>query len=496
MVTTQSSTVSAFKSWVVSLDNRILGIIIGFTIGVIGGLVGLSLATLGPLITAGITVGILGALYILTDVTPALYGTMAVMILLPFGTFPVDIGVTPTLLDLTLAAFMFVYIVQWVTGIRRNLTLVTPHIFIALYLMWLIFAFVLGMRYGSPTTTTLRQFAETLLSISMAFVLVDLLSDTRALRRLVLLVMALVGAQAAIAIGLYVLNDETANQLLNVLTRIGYPGGFVIRYIEATPDLGERAIGTWIDPNSLGGLLAAGAAMIAPQVFAKKPVLKYRWLTFLVLGTVALALFLSNSRASFLAFGGGIGLIVLLRYRRYIPYLAIVGVIFLFLPQTQFFIDRIFQAFRGEDLATQMRIGEWTDSLNLISQYPFVGIGFTGTPTNDVYTDVANMYLIMANQIGLTGVFIFLLAMSSVLFYAWRGWQSSQRDPELDAIHLGFNIALVTALINAVADLYFFRLDFQASITWFWLIVALALASSRLVLQRAGATQSAESTVE
>ncbi|MEL6309824.1 MAG: O-antigen ligase family protein, partial [Chloroflexota bacterium] len=478
------------------LDNRLLAIMVGLCIGIIGGLVGLSLATLGPLFTAAIVVGVLGALYILTDVTPALYGTMAVMILVPFGTFPVDIGITPTLLDLTLAAFVFVYIVQWVTGVRRNLTLVSPHIFIALYLMWLIFAFVLGMRYGSPSATTLRQFAETLLSISMAFVLVDLLSDTRTLRRLVLLVMALLGAQGIIAVGLYVLNDETANQLLNILTRIGYPGGFVIRYIEATPDLGERAIGTWIDPNSLGGLLAAGAVMIAPQLFAQKPVLKYRWLTFIVLGVVALALFLSNSRASALAFGGGIGLIVLLRYRKYIPYLSVLGIIFLFLPQTQFYIDRIFQAFRGEDLATQMRIGEWTDSLNLIQQYPFVGIGFTGTPTNDVYTDVANMYLIMANQIGLTGVVIFLVAMGSVLLYAWKGWRSSQRDPELDSIHLGFNVALVTALINAVADLYFFRLDFQASITWFWLIVALALASSRLVLQRAQVTESSESTVE
>jgi len=33
-----------------------------------------------------------------------------------------------------------------------------------------------------------------------------------------------------------------------------------------------------------------------------------------------------------------------------------------------------------------------------------------------------------------------------------------------------------------VADLYFFRLDFQASITWFWLTVTLALASARLVM--------------
>jgi len=480
----ESQAAQNFKSWFMSLDRRLVAILVGLSIGVFAGILGLLLVTVGPLVSIVVIVGILGALYVLTDVKPALFGTMAILVLLPYGTFPYKIVITPTLLDLTLGAFVAVYIIQWVTGRRRNLTLVQPHIFIAIYLMWLIFAFMLGLRYGSPTTTILRQFAETLLSIGLAFVLVDLLSDNKALRRLVLLVMALVGVQAAMTIGLYLLNDEVASQLLNVLSRIGYPSGFVIRYIEATPELGERAIGTWIDPNSLGGLLATGAAMIAPQVFAKKPVLKYRWLTLAVLGTVVLALFLTSSRASFLAFGAGLGLIVLLRYRRYLPYVALIGVIFLFLPQTQTYIDRIFQAFRGEDLATQMRIGEWTDSLNLISRYPLTGIGFTGTPTNDVYTDVANLYLIMANQIGLTGVFIFLLAMGSVFYYAWQARKKAEDDPELDAIHLGFNIALVTALVNGAADLYYFRLDFQAAITWFWLIVALAIASSRLVLLR------------
>ncbi|MEM9950651.1 MAG: O-antigen ligase family protein [Chloroflexota bacterium] len=488
----QSPAENQFRTWFTSLDRHIVAILVGLTLGIVGGLLGLLLVLTGPLVTLVVTVGIFSALYVLTDTTPALYGAMAITVLLPFGTFPYDIGITPTLLDLALAAFVGVYIVQWITGRRQKLTLVQPHIFIAVYVMWLIFAFMLGLRYGSPTTTILRQFAETLLSMSLAFVLVDLLSNEKTLRRLVLLVLALVGVQATIATGLYLLNDEVANQLLNVLSRIGYPGGFVIRYIEQTPDLGERAIGTWVDPNTLGGLLASSAVMIAPQLFARRPVLKYRWLTLLVFGVVVLALLLTNSRASFLAFGVGLGMIVFLRYRRYLPLVAMAGIIFLFLPQTQSYIDRIFQAFHGEDLATQMRIGEWTDSLTLISRYPLTGIGFTGTPTNDVYTDVANLYLIMANQIGLTGVLLFLLAMSSVFYYAWQARPYAENDPELDSIHLGYNLALLTALINGVADLYYFRLDFQSAITWFWLLVALALASSRLVLLR----QHEQSTVE
>jgi polysaccharide biosynthesis protein PslJ len=486
----ESQTAASFKEWLFALNPSIRAIGLGLIIGIIGGLLGLLLAVLGPIVTIVIVIGVLGGLYVVTDTTPALYGTMALLIMLPFGTLPFKIGVTPTLLDIGLGAFVLVYLVQWVTGRRRTLRLVWPHALIALYLMWLIFAFVLGLRYGSPTSTILRQFAESLLSISMAFILVDLLSDAQTLRRLVLLIMALLGSQALIAIVLWAMPDTLAESLLVRLGRIGYPAAGVIRYIESNPELGERAIGTWVDPNALGGLLAIGAAMLTPQVFAQKPVLKTRWLTLLVLGTVVFALILTSSRSSFLAYSISLGVIAVLRYRRYIPYLLLGALLFLVLPQTQDYIDRILQAFQGADLATQMRLGEWGDSLELIQRYPVFGIGFTGTPTRDIYTDVANMYLIMANQIGLTGVFFFLLAMSGIFYYAWQAWKHSKQDAELDSIHLGYNIALLAALLNAVADLYFFRIDFQSSITWFWLIVALALASSRLVIQRS------ESTIE
>jgi O-antigen ligase len=224
---------------------------------------------------------------------------------------------------------------------------------------------------------------------------------------------------------------------------------------------------------------------VAPQVFARKPVLRYRWLTFVVLLLIASALVITFSRASALALAVGLGVIAVMRYRRFIPVLIVAGMLLLLLPQFQFYLDRFMQAFRAEDLATQMRIGEWTDSLRLINRYPIFGVGFTGTPDIDIYTDVANMYLIMANQIGLVGVAIFLTTMTGVFVYGLVAWRYAIQDPELDSIHLGYHAALVTALVNAVADLYFFRLDFQPLITVFWLTVALALATSRLALERA-----------
>lgn len=474
------------QTWIAQLDRRLYAIFVGLTIGIVGTSIGLMIALLGPLLTVAAIVGVLAGLYVLTDVNVALYTIIGTLVLLPFGTFPVKIAITPTLLDLAMGGFLLVYLFQWMTGQRRQFRLTPVHALVAVYIMWLIFTFVLGLRYAMPSSANIRQFAETLLSIGMVFILSDLLRNPYMLRRLILVILLAVGTQAVIAIGLYIAPDILAENILVRLSRIGYPDGGVIRYIEDNPALGERAIGTWVDPNALGGILAISAVMIAPQILSKRPILSRRWLTFGIFGVVTLALFLSSSRASFLAFGVGMTVIAFVRYRRVIPVMILAGMLFLLLPQTQNYIGRLLQAFQGEDLATQMRIGEWTDSLTLIGRYPVFGVGFTGTPEIDIYTDVANMYLIMANQIGLTGVAIFLTAMFGILAYGFHAWQYAKNDPEFAAIHLGYHAALVTALVNAVADLYFFRLDFQSSITWFWLVIALCIASSRLVLEHQG----------
>jgi O-antigen ligase len=479
------NTSSSFQYTLLNLDRRWFALVVGLVIGVVGGALGLGLATLGAIPTLAIVFGMLVGLYVLTDVQIALSVAILSLLLLPFGTLPFSLGVTPTFLDLALAAFLLVYLVRRMTRQLTGFHLTPVHGLLALYIMWVVFAFVLGLQYGNPTSTVLRRFAETLLALSLPFLLVDLIRDGDTLKRLLRVIILAVGVQAMLALVLFFLPDATTENLLVRLARIGYPNGGVVRYIESNPELGERAIGTWVDPNALGGILAVSAMLIAPQIIAKRPVLRQRWLTALIFLLTAFALYLTNSRASFLALGFGIGVIVLLRYRRFIPLLLLAGILFFLLPQTQNYIDRIFQAFQGEDLSTQMRIGEWTDALELISRYPLTGIGFTGTPFRNVYTDVANMYLIMANQIGLTGVFLFLLAMGGVMLYGLKAWQTTRRDPDLEAVHLGLHLALATGLINAIADLYFFRLDFQSSITYFWLIVALCVCVSRLGIQQA-----------
>lgn len=479
---------NAVQNWFSALDRRVYAALVGVIVGVLGGTLGLMLALIGPLYTTAAVIGLLVGLYILTSINVALYAVVAVMTLLPFGTLPFSIGFTPTLIDMALGAFLLIYLMQWMTGRRVDVRLTPVHALIAVYVLWILMAFALGVQYGDPTTLIIRQFAESLLAFGMVFVLVDMVRHPQTLRRLVLVLILCIGAQALMAIVFWLLPESFVERLLRVLSRIGYPAGNIIRYIEQNPALPERAIGTWVDPNTLGGTLAVAAAIIAPQVFAQKPVLRWRWLTLGVLGIVGVALLLTFSRTAMAAFAVALLVIALARYRRFIPLMVLAGVLLLLLPQTQGYLARFIDAFTAGDLATQMRIGETTDALRLISRYPIFGVGFTGTPSIDVYTSVANMYLIMANQIGLVGVALFLLMMGGTFAYSLKAWQYAKSDAELDSIHLGFHAGLVAALICGVGDLYFFRLDFQGSIMLFWVTLGLALAASRLAIARAKST--------
>ena len=292
------TTSNGFTDWLTALDKRLYALIVGAGIGVIGGLVGLAIVYVGPILTAAALVGVFGALYVLTDARAALFGTLVTMMIFPFGTFPVKIVLTPTLLDITLGAFVVVYGLQWITGRRHSFRSTPVHVFLAVYVAYFIFAFVLGLRYGALTNNILRQFAESLLAISLVFILVDIARDPDTLRRMVLLVILLAGAQAALAIVLWALPDMFVERQLIRLARIGYPDGGVIRYVEDNPDLPERAIGTWVDPNVLGGALAIFASMITPQIFAKKPVIPLRWVTVGMWGAVVVAMLLTFSRSA------------------------------------------------------------------------------------------------------------------------------------------------------------------------------------------------------
>jgi O-antigen ligase len=194
---------------------------------------------------------------------------------------------------------------------------------------------------------------------------------------------------------------------------------------------------------------------------------------------------LTFSRGAMAGLALALLVIALARYRRLLWLLALVGVLVLLLPVTQSYVGHFVEGVRGEDLATQMRLGEYKDAFILISRYPLLGVGFAGAPEIDIYLGVSSAYLLIAEQMGLVGLAAFGLVMGSVLVWAFsqrRAVEAAEaRGPVgLPAQWLGLLAGLLAALVVGVLDHYFFQLSFQSAGTLFWLYVGLLLAATRI----------------
>ncbi|HSH05104.1 MAG TPA: O-antigen ligase family protein, partial [Anaerolineae bacterium] len=442
-------------------------------------LLGVALAWGGPLAGLVLFVALAVIILVLRDMRFGYAAIVGVICLLPFATVPVKIVLTFTLLDLAMGAVVGIWGMRLMTGQQRTVVLSPITVPLVMFILIAIFAFIFGLGNGPLTPTLLRHFAELLLSLGFVIVVVDYCRTWEKLEELVLILLAGGTAAAAVGIGLWLLPDETANTALNFLARVGYPGGWVIRYIEENPELAERAIGTSVDPNSFGGLLVLIGALAGPQLVAKKPIVP-RWVAVLMFGTIFTALILTFSRGAFLALVGGLGFVTVLRYRRLLPYLAFVGVASLGLPVMQSFVARMVAGLLGQDLATQMRFGEYRDALSLIRQYPLFGVGFAGSPDIELYLGVANVYLTIGQQMGVLGLLSFVVLIGTMFGYAFFNRHVFAEQARHDALWLGAHAAVVGGLVAGVFDHYLFNIDFHHAVTAFWLMVGLGVAATRL----------------
>ncbi len=452
-----------------------LGLFLGVT-AVIGGII---LAFGGPLAAIAVLLAVAAIIIVLRDIEVGFWGVIAVVCLLPFATLPFDIGLTPTFLDLALAAVVGVWALGIVTGRQRTVITTPVTLPLLIFIFVALFAFIFGLNNGPLTPTLLRKFAEFLLSIGFVLVIIDYCRTWARVERLVKVILLVAAAASGVAIILWLLPETTANTFLNLLTRLGYPGGWVIRYIEENPELSERAIGTSVDPNSLGGLLLMMGALAGPQLVAKRPLFP-RWLTWLIGLLIFVALILTFSRSAMLGLVAGLAFVAVARHRRLLPYMLVAGLLILLLPVTQGYVGRFLEGFQGQDLATQMRFGEYKDAFILIQRYPLFGVGFAGTPDIDIYLGVASVYLTIAQVMGLLGLIAFFAIIVTVFGYAYFNRHYFKVNERLDPVWLGLHAALVGALVAGVLDHYLFNLDFHHAVTIFWFFIGLATAATRV----------------
>ncbi len=452
--------------------------------------VGFLLSELGPLITGAGVAGLFLGVWMLQDIEAAYWAVIGIVCLLPFASFPFDLGFTPTLLDAALGALFLVWLLQIAGGVQDTFVATPLGLPVIVFMLLAVGSFVFGLGHVPLVLgflqTYIRRFAEMMLSIALFFLVVNTVQEEGRLRRVVRALIIGASASAALGVGLYVVGDQISSDVviraLSALGRIGYPTGpGVLRYIRDNPELPMRATSTSVDPNVLGSLLNVTLAISVPQLFVRRPIIPRRYLVPM-LGVMALCLGLTMSRGSMVGLGAALILLATLRYRKLWVVLAGALALMLLLPQTQALLSHFIEGFLVEDLATQMRMGEYKDALILVRRYPLLGVGFAGSPDIDTYIGVANLYLLIAEEMGLVGLTGFLVVMGVIFVRFWRTarGQEATRNGGLEPLWWGLHAGLVGALTGGVFDHYFFNLDFHHSVTLFWLVVGLATAATEL----------------
>jgi O-antigen ligase len=201
---------------------------------------------------------------------------------------------------------------------------------------------------------------------------------------------------------------------------------------------------------------------------------------------MALCLGLTLSRGSIVGLMAALVVVGTLRYRKLWVWLLVATALILLLPPTQTLVTHFLEGFRREDLATQMRFGEYKDALILIGRYPWLGVGFGGSPDIDTYIGVSNVYLLIAEQVGLVGLASFFVVIAVFLVRFWRNRDIAAVDPDLEPLWWGLHAGIVGALGGGIFDHYFFNLDFHHSVTLFWLVMGLATAATAIIVSRVG----------
>ncbi len=441
---------------------------------------GAYVAILSPLYAVALTLALIAGLLMLRNTQWGFVALIALICLLPFGALPFKIGFTPTFLDVVLLAIFFVWIARIATGHSGRFIGTALGMPVIVFILLACASFVSGLGHASLDQYVLRHFIEILLSVGLFFAVLNCVRSEDQLKLLVRVIILAGFVASLIGVVLYYLPEAWSIQLLSSLGRVGYPtGSGVLRYIEDNPDLAQRAISTSTDPNVLGGLLILVTTLTTAQLFSRRPLMRWPVLAAMVFVDV-LCLYLTYSRGSMLGLAVGVGLLAIVKYRRLIPAIVVAGALMLLLPQTQPYVQRLVEGFQIQDLATQMRLGEYKDALTLIRRHPWIGVGFVGTPEGSLYIGVSMVYLLIAEEMGLIGLGVFLLIIALFFAQVRRAWPQVRNRPGLEAIVLGLAASIGGILVGGLLDHYFFNLSFPHSVAVFWLFLGLAMTAVRL----------------
>lgn len=447
-----------------------------------GGAVGIGVVLGSPAVALASAVGLVVAVVVARSVRAGLLVLVGVASLLPYAVIPIRVGVQLTLVDALLILIFGGWLVHQV--LREGRLELTPagRLLVA-YVAVAIAALLVGMAYAPVGGPALRSFLKYVVAILVFVPVVNVVRERGHIRALVR-ALILGGALAAL-VGLAIHAQPTTRivDLLSSLSVVGYPSGpEVLRYLPGPNNTYSnvlRATGTQIDPNVFGGLLMLAGALALAQLFAPRPVLP-RWLLLPMLLLTAWAMVLSQSRSSWLSLAAAGAYLATVRDRRlWLLGLAGGGVLAL-LPVGRAMLERLASGFAARDRAAALRIDEYRQAIQIIREYPVLGVGFGGAPELGTFVGVSSIYLLVGEHTGLVGLGLLLLTFATLAVISTRALVRA-RTPDDRALIATLQAPLVAALVAGLFDHYFMNPQFPHMVALLWLYAGLLAAASRVV---------------
>ena len=405
---------------------------------------------------------------------------IVIAMVLPFFVIPVSAsGASPTLLEVAVAATIAVQAVIYLADRRERFEINRVVVVWAALVAWLVFAFVLGSRFGAGADLV-RLFGRFLLSIALFPVIVQIVRTTADAERIVRWITLAAATSAAIALFLYVQGPAFTFRTLIRLIPYGYPDTRVVRFIEDNPGNPMRATGTGIDPNAFGGMLIIGFILAVGLFFARDRSV-IRFLSIPIIALCGAAILLTYSRGAWVGAAVGAGIIIWFRARYLIPFGMAVAVCGVIAGVGSGFVDRFEAGVRLQDAATLQRFDEYRNAIAIIRAHPFFGIGFGDAPSPEFGVGVSSIYLLIGEQAGLIGLALFGLFSGILLVASWRAFRVSDSD-----VLLMVGAVFVAELVVGLVDHYYFNIRFAHMVGLFWIVAGLLTALSCGVAAQSG----------
>lgn len=248
------------------------------------------------------------------------------------------------------------------------------------------------------------------------------------------------------------------------------------------PDLGKleelgwdphkfRLVSTWLDPNFIGGLLAFIICILTGIALYTKHFCKKIGI-FIIIGILALALFLTYSRSGYLAAAIGILSLSILKSRKLLIGTIILACVGLSLsPRAQERVNDLAHSVQSiisntaenPDATARLRIQSWNQTLELIQKRPWFGSGYNtlrfvkyneGFVENSAVHSASGSDSSLLTILATTGIFglgAFIWLYWGMLALAWKKW----RDKNTPAIWQGYSLGIFTGLLAIIGHSFF-----------------------------------------